>query len=140
MQQNVCFEIIVPLFQDLMSESINDEISPHDCIPFQKIRKLTKSGVVHIAAIFTGKSKTHFGPCGSCIDLGSNASIVVQITTSLLLVVMDYFRSQGVSHEKAKRKIESKATWYDIVDGVYRHVADGERSVLGKRFVICKYL
>lgn len=43
-----------------MSESINDETNPHDCITFLNTWEITKYGVLRVAELFSGKSKKNF--------------------------------------------------------------------------------
>lgn len=58
MQSNVQVDPVLPLFQDIMYNSDNMEVQR---IPFLDIRNVTKSGILRLAANFTGHAKEKLG-------------------------------------------------------------------------------
>lgn len=78
---------------------------------------------MRFVSIFSGASATTLGPAAGGIACESNAAIVVLIHERDLHVVKQHFLSQGLEESNSVRNVEEKETWYEIVDGNYRHEA-----------------
>lgn len=114
--------IAVDPFANIMRGSFNELISPNDCIPLACIRKLSKSGVCRLAAIFDGNTP------GTGMSRGHSSSgvlpIVVKLSRAQRNIVITYFMQEyQLSQLQAEEKHLSRPIWYGIVDGAHRNAA-----------------
>lgn len=109
-----------PLFEDLLSGATYLSINPYQCIPFTKIREISKSGVERLVNLYTNTSASDtFSPC---LGLGSDTPIVVPLVGSLQHYVREYFDTKYGS-EQSIEYISRFDIWFGIIDGHHSNEA-----------------
>lgn len=87
--------------------------------PVCRLRGTVRSGVLRMAAIFTGRagvrSRRNFMLC--------RWHPVVELTGTLQDFAYDHFRLQNILDDVVEGRVHSRATLYGIIDGSYLHEA-----------------
>lgn len=109
------------LFSDMFSSSWNAEADPRTCITLVKLRAVHTSGILQMAALFTGKHWHKLGTPATGISCASNTPIVIELTEIWIHYVRSHLFEMGNSDEEVIEMIGSREVWYGTVDGAFRH-------------------
>lgn len=74
-----------------------------------------------MAALFTEKGEEHLKDFGAGIAEGCDVLFVMELSSGILHVVIEYLISKGSSHVESKLKMHLMKTWHRNVGGVHRH-------------------
>ncbi len=119
-------ESVNVLFSDLIVGSTDQHVDLESCIPYTEIRPLSSSGVRRLICLFLGTEQPHdddekYGSTGFC--LGTDLPMVVELQGSMISIVSDFFKKEGLTDSQIETRVKSRSKWFGIVDGLHSHAA-----------------
>ncbi len=116
------------LFSDVIVGSVDAHVELESCVPSTNICSLTTSGVRRLIRSFLGnesetKSVEDHTHLTTGYYLGADLAMVVPFAPSMMGIVEEHFKKQGLSAAQVEERIKSRPQWYGIVDGLHSHTA-----------------
>lgn len=112
-----------PLFRDLFVGATYEYVDPFACIPFTKIRDTSDAGVKKLIDLFDRKAAEATDHDAPGFAFGTDTPCIVPLSGTLSHHVYSYFQDLGCSDCDVQEKVNGRAEWFGIVDGLHSNKA-----------------